>query len=184
MESLCGMLPFISKDNPNQVYRLWLSLFLHAGILHLCLSIFFQVIHPKHPISTKNISTLDGCTSWFGKTSRLVENWINLYFIGCRWKSWFCNFRSVSTWCWTEWSLFWSHCLFICRIYTIMAAAWPTVGLFSNILASFKILLKCINSMSQCRDPWTERDLTILGLRTHDHQNFNLAIWRSLGRFR
>ena len=137
MESLCGMLPFISKDNPNQVYRLWLSLFLHAGILHLCLSIFFQVIHPKHPISTKNISTLDGCTSWFGKTSRLVENWINLYFIGCGWKSWFGNFCSISTWCRTEWSLFWSHCLFICRIYTIMAAAWPTVGLFSNILVGF-----------------------------------------------
>ena len=145
MESLCGMLPFISKDNPNQVYRLWLSLFLHAGILHLCLSIFFQVIHPNLLNKFYRNFIVDGCTSWFGKTSWLVENRIDLYFIWCGWKSWLCNFCPVSTRRRTEWSVFWSHCLFICWVYTILAASWPTMGLFSYISAEEYIYISIEN---------------------------------------
>ena len=58
MESMCGMLPFMSKDEPNQMYRLWLSLFLHAGILHLCLSIFFQVSFASPSVDL--LALLDG----------------------------------------------------------------------------------------------------------------------------
>ena len=27
----CGLLPFLHPETPDQIYRLWLSLFLHAG---------------------------------------------------------------------------------------------------------------------------------------------------------
>ncbi|KAF1755703.1 hypothetical protein GCK72_012153 [Caenorhabditis remanei] len=38
---VCGMIPFFG-ENPNQFYRLFTSLFVHAGLLHLALSIAFQ----------------------------------------------------------------------------------------------------------------------------------------------
>lgn len=31
VNEICGLLPFDSVGQPDQVYRLWLSLFLHAG---------------------------------------------------------------------------------------------------------------------------------------------------------
>lgn len=31
LDDVCGLLPFLNPDVPDQVYRLWLSLFLHAG---------------------------------------------------------------------------------------------------------------------------------------------------------
>lgn len=31
MDDVCGLLPFLNPEVPDQVYRLWLSLFLHAG---------------------------------------------------------------------------------------------------------------------------------------------------------
>lgn len=42
LSEVCGMLPFLHKDQPDQFYRLFLSLFLHAGILHCALTV---VIH-------------------------------------------------------------------------------------------------------------------------------------------
>uniref|UniRef100_S4RSJ0 Inactive rhomboid protein n=1 Tax=Petromyzon marinus TaxID=7757 RepID=S4RSJ0_PETMA len=38
MQDACGLLPFLSPEAPDQIYRLWLSLFLHAGILHCLVS--------------------------------------------------------------------------------------------------------------------------------------------------
>ena len=38
------MLPFHSPDISDQFYRLWTSLFLHAGLVHLALSVAFQII--------------------------------------------------------------------------------------------------------------------------------------------
>ena len=39
MDDVCGLLPFRQRDTPDQFYRIWTSLFLHAGwvaILSLC----------------------------------------------------------------------------------------------------------------------------------------------------
>ncbi|KAM9314373.1 inactive rhomboid protein 2-like isoform 2-T2 [Pholidichthys leucotaenia] len=43
LEEVCGLLPFHNPDVPDQFYRLWLSLFLHAGLLHCVVSIVFQM---------------------------------------------------------------------------------------------------------------------------------------------
>ncbi|XP_042293832.1 inactive rhomboid protein 1 isoform X7 [Sceloporus undulatus] len=43
MDDVCGLLPFLNPEIPDQVYRLWLSLFLHAGILHCLVSVCFQM---------------------------------------------------------------------------------------------------------------------------------------------
>lgn len=43
MEDVCGMLPFLRQDVPDQFYRLWTSLFLHAGLLHLTITVFLQL---------------------------------------------------------------------------------------------------------------------------------------------
>ncbi|XP_069050711.1 inactive rhomboid protein 2 [Lepisosteus oculatus] len=43
MDEVCGLLPFLNPDVPDQFYRLWLSLFLHAGILHCLVSVVFQM---------------------------------------------------------------------------------------------------------------------------------------------
>ncbi|GMS78933.1 hypothetical protein PENTCL1PPCAC_1108 [Pristionchus entomophagus] len=42
LHGICGMIPF--GDSPNQIYRLFTSLFLHAGLLHLGITIFFQMV--------------------------------------------------------------------------------------------------------------------------------------------
>ncbi|XP_076458190.1 inactive rhomboid protein 1-like [Babylonia areolata] len=42
-EELCGMIPFSNSKKPDQIYRLWTSLFLHAGVMHLVVSILFQM---------------------------------------------------------------------------------------------------------------------------------------------
>jgi membrane associated rhomboid family serine protease len=44
MSNVCGMFPFFSNDVPDQFYRLFTSLYLHAGILHLAITIAFQHI--------------------------------------------------------------------------------------------------------------------------------------------
>lgn len=44
MGNVCGMFPFFSNDVPDQFYRLFTSLCLHAGILHLAITIAFQHI--------------------------------------------------------------------------------------------------------------------------------------------
>uniref|UniRef100_A0AAY4A4S8 Inactive rhomboid protein n=1 Tax=Denticeps clupeoides TaxID=299321 RepID=A0AAY4A4S8_9TELE len=43
MDDVCGLLPFLNPDVPDQVYRLWLSLLLHAGLLHCLVSVVFQM---------------------------------------------------------------------------------------------------------------------------------------------
>uniref|UniRef100_A0A669B9S5 Inactive rhomboid protein n=1 Tax=Oreochromis niloticus TaxID=8128 RepID=A0A669B9S5_ORENI len=43
MDDVCGLLPFLNPEVPDQFYRLWLSLFLHAGILHCLVSVAFQM---------------------------------------------------------------------------------------------------------------------------------------------
>ncbi|XP_067859882.1 inactive rhomboid protein 2-like isoform X2 [Heptranchias perlo] len=43
LDEVCGLLPFLNPDVPDQFYRLWLSLFLHAGIIHCLLSVIFQM---------------------------------------------------------------------------------------------------------------------------------------------
>ncbi|XP_076856430.1 inactive rhomboid protein 1 [Brachyhypopomus gauderio] len=43
MDDVCGLLPFLNPDVPDQFYRLWLSLFLHAGIVHCLVSVCFQM---------------------------------------------------------------------------------------------------------------------------------------------
>ncbi|XP_033120171.1 inactive rhomboid protein 1-like isoform X2 [Anneissia japonica] len=43
LNDVCGLIPFGNKEKPDQIYRLWLSLFLHAGIFHCILSIIMQM---------------------------------------------------------------------------------------------------------------------------------------------
>lgn len=42
MSEICGMIPFYNPEKPNQFYRLWTSLFLHAGLFQLLISMVFQ----------------------------------------------------------------------------------------------------------------------------------------------
>ncbi|XP_058459322.1 inactive rhomboid protein 1-like isoform X2 [Malaya genurostris] len=44
LNDVCGMYPFIATDIPDQFYRLFTSLYLHAGIMHIVLTIAFQHI--------------------------------------------------------------------------------------------------------------------------------------------
>ncbi|XP_057698729.1 inactive rhomboid protein 2-like isoform X3 [Corythoichthys intestinalis] len=43
LDDVCGLLPFLNPDVPDQFYRFWLSLFLHAGLLHCVVSVVFQM---------------------------------------------------------------------------------------------------------------------------------------------
>lgn len=44
MQDVCGMLPFmIDQDSPDQFYRMWTSLFLHAGLVHLTITVCVQI---------------------------------------------------------------------------------------------------------------------------------------------
>lgn len=42
LDDVCGMIPFYNPEVPDQFYRLWTSLFLHAGILHLLVTVIVQ----------------------------------------------------------------------------------------------------------------------------------------------
>ncbi|KAH9502541.1 Inactive rhomboid protein 1 [Bulinus truncatus] len=42
-EEICGMIPFADQRYPDQFYRLWTSLFLHGGAVHLIITIIFQM---------------------------------------------------------------------------------------------------------------------------------------------
>ncbi|XP_033606126.1 inactive rhomboid protein 1 isoform X3 [Cryptotermes secundus] len=44
LDDVCGMIPFYSPEVPDQFYRLWTSLFLHAGICQLLLTLVIQYI--------------------------------------------------------------------------------------------------------------------------------------------
>ena len=43
MKDVCGLWSFANQQSPDQIYRLWTSLFLHAGLIHLGISITVQV---------------------------------------------------------------------------------------------------------------------------------------------
>ncbi|KAL4709978.1 hypothetical protein ACJJTC_003941 [Scirpophaga incertulas] len=42
LDDVCGMLPFMRRRRPDQLYRLWTSLFVHAGLLHLAGTLALQ----------------------------------------------------------------------------------------------------------------------------------------------
>ena len=42
MSDICGMLQIKRDDNLLQFYRVWTSLFLHAGVIHMTITILFQ----------------------------------------------------------------------------------------------------------------------------------------------
>ncbi|CAF0723463.1 unnamed protein product [Rotaria sordida] len=42
IQKVCGMLEFFVARLPDQVYRFWTAIFIHAGIIHLLITIIFQ----------------------------------------------------------------------------------------------------------------------------------------------
>lgn len=44
LDNVCGMIPFYASDVPDQFYRLWTSLFLHAGLIHLVVTVIVQYL--------------------------------------------------------------------------------------------------------------------------------------------
>ncbi|TRY68543.1 hypothetical protein TCAL_07253 [Tigriopus californicus] len=42
LDDVCGLLPFRDRDVPDQFYRTWTPLFLHAGIIHLLITVVLQ----------------------------------------------------------------------------------------------------------------------------------------------
>lgn len=42
MEDVCGMIPFYARDYPDQFYRIFTALFLHAGVIHLAITVALQ----------------------------------------------------------------------------------------------------------------------------------------------
>ncbi|XP_074105720.1 rhomboid-5 isoform X2 [Cotesia typhae] len=42
LHDVCGMIPFLHPEWPDQFYRLFTTTFLHAGILHLAITLFVQ----------------------------------------------------------------------------------------------------------------------------------------------
>ncbi|OXU25480.1 hypothetical protein TSAR_000272 [Trichomalopsis sarcophagae] len=42
LHDVCGMIPFLHPDWPDQFYRLFTTTFLHAGILHIAITLFVQ----------------------------------------------------------------------------------------------------------------------------------------------
>ncbi|GFG40974.1 hypothetical protein Cfor_02952, partial [Coptotermes formosanus] len=44
LDDVCGMIRFYSPEVPDQVYRLWTSLFLHAGVFQLCITLLIQFV--------------------------------------------------------------------------------------------------------------------------------------------
>lgn len=55
LSDVCGLIPFKSSNTPDQWYRVYLSLFLHAGFIHLFLVLLFQYS------VTLDIERLAGC---------------------------------------------------------------------------------------------------------------------------
>jgi membrane associated rhomboid family serine protease len=55
MQDVCGMIDFLNVESPDQVYRLFTSIFIHAGIIQLLLTIFFQIF------ILRDVEKLAGC---------------------------------------------------------------------------------------------------------------------------
>lgn len=43
LRDTCGMLNFHRKETPDQVYRLWMAIFAHAGLIHLACTLVFHI---------------------------------------------------------------------------------------------------------------------------------------------
>ncbi|XP_014669279.1 PREDICTED: inactive rhomboid protein 2-like isoform X2 [Priapulus caudatus] len=43
MDEVCGMISFANPDYPDQFYRLWTSIFLHAGVVHCVLTVILHI---------------------------------------------------------------------------------------------------------------------------------------------
>lgn len=44
LDDVCGMIRFFDPELPDQFYRLWTSLFLHAGLIHLVITVILQCL--------------------------------------------------------------------------------------------------------------------------------------------
>ncbi|XP_054166513.1 inactive rhomboid protein 1-like [Oppia nitens] len=64
MRDVCGMIPFYTDDSPDQFYRIWTPIFLHAGILHLAITVLFQYFIMRK--IEKNIGWLRLSIIYFG----------------------------------------------------------------------------------------------------------------------
>jgi hypothetical protein len=79
MDDVCGLLPFLNPEAPDQFYRLWLSLFLHAGQVKMgWLGGWLSVVKPPsllrgasylHPPPPPPLPT-GSCTAWCLSASR------------------------------------------------------------------------------------------------------------------
>ena len=80
MGDVCGMLPFADPRRPDQFYRLWTSLFLNAGVVHLSIVVFIQLY------MMRDLEKLLGCLRlgliYFG--SGIVGNMASAVFIPYR----------------------------------------------------------------------------------------------------
>ena len=80
MGDVCGMLPFADLRRPDQFYRLWTSLFLNAGVVHLSIVVFIQLY------LMRDLEKLLGCLRlgliYFG--SGIVGNLASAVFIPYR----------------------------------------------------------------------------------------------------
>ena len=55
LQDVCGMIEFLHPKSPDQVYRLFTSLFIHAGLVQLILTILFQIF------ILRDLEKLAGC---------------------------------------------------------------------------------------------------------------------------
>merc|ERR1719500_1332383 len=80
MGDVCGMLPFVNPRQPDQFYRLYTSLFLSAGVVHLSIVVFIQLY------MMRDLEKLLGCLRlgiiYFG--SGIVGNLASALFIPYR----------------------------------------------------------------------------------------------------
>ncbi|XP_065826804.1 inactive rhomboid protein 1-like [Oscarella lobularis] len=44
MEDICGLTDFLHPNEPDQIYRIWISLFLHVGVIHCIISLVVEFI--------------------------------------------------------------------------------------------------------------------------------------------
>ena len=79
MGDVCGMLPFAS-GSPDQIYRLWTSLFLHAGVIHSFFTVVFQLVFMR------DVERLCGSSLTAGIyfTSGILGNLVSAIFIPYR----------------------------------------------------------------------------------------------------
>jgi membrane associated rhomboid family serine protease len=55
MQDVCGMIDFLNEKSPDQVYRLFTSIFIHAGIVQLLITVIFQLF------ILRDVEKLAGC---------------------------------------------------------------------------------------------------------------------------